>query len=82
MAKHLTPRAVLLFDIDGVIRDVGGSYRRAIVETVHHYSGVRPHAASIDALKAEGCWNNDWEASLELLLFCGEDSGAKSCLWT
>jgi HAD superfamily phosphatase len=58
---------VLLFDIDGVIRDVGGSYRRAIVETVHHYSGVRPEAASIDDLKAEGRWNNDWEASLELL---------------
>jgi HAD superfamily phosphatase len=63
----LAPRAVLLFDIDGVIRDVGGSYRRAIVETVHHYSGVRPDPAAIDALKAEGCWNNDWEASLELL---------------
>jgi HAD superfamily phosphatase len=58
---------VLLFDIDGVIRDVGGSYRRAIVETVHHYSGRRPEPAAIDALKAEGCWNNDWEASLELL---------------
>ena len=46
---------------------MGGSYRRAIVETVHHYSGVRPAAEAIDALKAEGCWNNDWEASLELL---------------
>jgi HAD superfamily phosphatase len=56
-----------MFDIDGVIRDVGGSYRRAIVETVHHYSGVRPEPAAIDALKAEGCWNNDWLASLELL---------------
>ena len=46
---------------------MGGSYRRAIVETVHHYSGMRPEAAAIDALKAEGCWNNDWDASLELL---------------
>jgi HAD superfamily phosphatase len=61
------PAAVLLFDIDGVIRDVGASYRRAVVETVHHYSGTRPDPAAIDALKAEGCWNNDWEASLELL---------------
>lgn len=50
-----------------MIRDVGGSYRKAIVETVHHYSGQRPSPESIDALKAEGCWNNDWEASLELL---------------
>jgi HAD superfamily phosphatase len=56
-----------------VIRDVSGSYRRAIVETVHHYSGVRPEPAAIDALKAEGCWNNDWEASLELLRRGGLD---------
>jgi HAD superfamily phosphatase len=67
MAPLMSPRAVLLFDIDGVIRDVGGSYRRAIVETVHHFSGQRPDAAAIDTLKSEGCWNNDWEASLELL---------------
>jgi HAD superfamily phosphatase len=58
---------VLLFDIDGVIRDVGGSYRRALAETVHHYSGWRPDPRQIDSLKAEGRWNNDWEASLELL---------------
>ena len=67
MAPLMSPRAVLLFDIDGVIRDVGGSYRRAIVETVHHFSGQRPDAGAIDTIKSEGCWNNDWEASLELL---------------
>ncbi len=50
-----------------MIRDVGGSYRRAIVETVRHFSGWAPDAAAIDALKAEGCWNNDWQASQELL---------------
>lgn len=67
------PRAVLLFDIDGVVRDVAASYRRALVETVHHYSGWRPDAACIDALKGEGRWNNDWEASLELLRRHGHD---------
>jgi len=67
LTPRFSPSAVLLFDIDGVIRDVGGSYRRAIVETVHHYSGTRPDPDAIDALKAEGCWNNDWAASLELL---------------
>ena len=50
-----------------MIRDVAGSYRRAIVETVHHFCGWRPEPAVIDALKGEGCWNNDWDASLELL---------------
>ena len=50
-----------------MIRDVGGSYRRALAETVHHYCGWRPDANAIDQLKAEGHWNNDWDASLELL---------------
>ncbi|WP_396122314.1 TIGR01548 family HAD-type hydrolase [Cyanobium sp. ATX 6A2] len=67
------PRAVLLFDIDGVVRDVAASYRRALAETVHHYGGWRPDATCIDALKGEGRWNNDWEASLELLRRHGLD---------
>lgn len=67
------PQAVVLFDIDGVIRDVGGSYRRAIVETVHHFRGLRPEPAAIDALKSEGRWNNDWEASMELLRRAGHN---------
>lgn len=50
-----------------MIRDVGGSYRRAIIETVRHFSGWAPEPAAIDALKAEGRWNNDWQASMELL---------------
>ena len=74
------PAAVLLFDIDGVIRDVGASYRRAIVETVHQFSGQRPDPAAIDALKAEGRWNNDWEASLELLRRCGLGQPGRSPL--
>ena len=72
VADHRQPvlatlRALLLFDIDGVIRDVGRSYRLAVTETVAHFSGWRPTPEIIDALKAEGCWNNDWDASLELL---------------
>ncbi len=50
-----------------MIRDVSGSYRRAIAETVHHFGGWRPEPEEIDALKAEGNWNNDWQATLELL---------------
>ena len=50
-----------------MIRDVAGSYRRALQDTVAHYSGWRPTPTDIDRLKAEGSWNNDWDASLELL---------------
>jgi HAD superfamily phosphatase len=60
-------RAIVIFDIDGVIRDVSASYRRAIVATVRHFSGWAPEPSTIDILKGEGRWNNDWEASLELL---------------
>ena len=34
---------------------------------MQHYSGWFPTAVDIDALKGEGAWNNDWDASLELL---------------
>ena len=60
-------KGVLLFDIDGVIRDVSGSYRLAIQETVAHFSKCRPTLENIDNLKSEGCWNNDWQASQELI---------------
>ena len=58
-----------VFDIDGVIRDVSGSYRRALADTVEHFtdSSHRPTSEEIDEMKAEGIWNNDWEASQELI---------------
>lgn len=61
--------AIVIFDIDGVVRDVGGSYRRALADTVEHFtqSSYRPSSEEIDALKSEGIWNNDWEASQELV---------------
>ncbi|MGG6297390.1 TIGR01548 family HAD-type hydrolase [Leptolyngbya sp. AN02str] len=64
-----TPKAIVIFDIDGVIRDVGQSYRRALADTVEQFTqqAFRPSQADIDQLKAEGRWNNDWEASQELV---------------
>lgn len=66
--ETLTP-AIVAFDIDGVVRDVGGSYRRALADTVEHFTAgaYRPTQADIDHLKSEGVWNNDWEASQELI---------------
>ena len=68
--------ALLALDIDGVIRDVGGSYRRALADTVEHFTQAdRPTPAEIDRLKAEGQWNNDWEASQELIYRYFEQQG-------
>lgn len=70
-------KAIAIFDIDGVIRDVGGSYRRALADTVEHFTQgrYRPTPADIDTLKAEGCWNNDWEASQEFIYRYFEGQG-------
>ncbi|TYQ25886.1 TIGR01548 family HAD-type hydrolase [Pseudanabaena sp. UWO311] len=61
--------SIFVFDIDGVIRDVSGSYRRALADTVEYFTNAayRPTPEEIDDLKAEGIWNNDWEASQELI---------------
>ena len=63
------PIALAIFDIDGVVRDVSGSYRRAIADTVEYFTQghYRPTPADIDRLKSEGIWNNDWKASQELI---------------
>jgi HAD superfamily phosphatase len=69
--------ATVIFDIDGVIRDVGNSYRRALADTVEQFTqgAYRPTPADIDALKEEGIWNNDWEASQEFIYRHYEQQG-------
>jgi HAD superfamily phosphatase len=66
-----------VFDIDGVVRDVSASYRRALADTVEAYTqqAFRPSHAEVDHLKAEGVWNNDWEASQELIYRYFESQG-------
>jgi HAD superfamily phosphatase len=80
-SKTLTSNgtAIIVFDIDGVVRDVGGSYRRALADTVEHFTGgaYRPSSVEIDQLKSEGVWNNDWEASQELVYRYFEAQGQK-----
>lgn len=68
---------MIIFDIDGVIRDVGQSYRRALADTVEKYTNqaYRPTPSDIDDLKGEGVWNNDWEASQELIYRYYEQRG-------
>ncbi len=61
----LAPQALLL-DMDGVLADVSGSYRRAIVETAKHFD-VTITAAEIAQAKARGHANNDWILTHELI---------------
>jgi len=58
---------LILFDIDGVIRNVENSYRLALIKTVYKFSEWEPSYIDIDNAKNEGIWNNDWDLSLELI---------------
>lgn len=66
----------VVLDIDGVLVDVAGSYRRAIVESVMHvYDDTIPREG-IQLFKNAGGFNNDWElthAAALYILACRED---------
>ena len=60
-------KGLILFDIDGVIRDVTNSYRLSVRKTVLKFCDWEPSTYDIDQLKNEGIWNNDWDLTLELI---------------
>ncbi len=68
----MAPEAIL-FDADGVLVDVCGSYREAIRATAASF-GVEVSAAEISAAKALGHANNDWILTRALLAAHGVDA--------
>ncbi len=60
-------KGLILFDIDGVIRDVTNSYRLSVQKSVLKFCNWEPSTYDIDDLKNEGIWNNDWDLTLELI---------------
>jgi HAD superfamily hydrolase (TIGR01548 family) len=66
--------AALLLDMDGVLADVSGSYRAAIVATAASF-GVEVTAADIVRAKSLGDANNDWELTRRLVAAAGDDPG-------
>ena len=61
------PGEVLVFDMDGVLVDVGESYRECIQQTVKNFTGREISRAAIQDLKNQGGWNNDWELSHRII---------------
>lgn len=64
---------VIVFDMDGVLVEVGASYREAIRETVRHYTGELVSHDLIQDFKNAGGWNNDWLLSHRLITDRGVD---------
>lgn len=76
LSTTLRPQALLL-DMDGVLADVSGSYRRAILETAAAFS-VDLGLEDILVAKASGSANNDWELTHRLITERGGDASIEA----
>ncbi len=56
-------KPLLIFDMDGVLADVTESYRETIAQTVEHFTGAPVTPESIQDVKNQGGFNDDWELS-------------------
>ncbi|MDX1547119.1 MAG: HAD hydrolase-like protein [Rhodothermales bacterium] len=70
MLEHVEFKA-LLFDMDGVLVDVSRSYRRAIEETVLHFTGRKIHANTVQRYKNLGGFNDDWKLTHAIITDSG-----------
>jgi HAD superfamily phosphatase len=59
--------------MDGVLVDVGESYRETIVQTVAHFTGKVISRDLIQDYKNQGGWNNDWALSQKIAADLGVD---------
>jgi HAD superfamily phosphatase len=57
---------MLVFDMDGVLVEVGESYRETLVLTVKHFTQQTITRDAIQEYKNQGGWNNDWSLSQKI----------------
>src|SRR5207245_4245173 len=53
---------ILIFDVDGVLVDVRGTYWRSALQTVRHISGKRVTYAELHRWKSKPGFNDDWRS--------------------
>lgn len=56
---------ILIFDVDGVLVDVRGTYWRSALETVRHLSGRRVTYGDLHRWKAKPGYNDDWRMTAD-----------------
>ena len=62
----------MIFDVDGVLVDVHGSFHRSILDTVQHFTGRRFTYADIQQWKRRTGYNDDWRLSTDWVNSLGE----------
>ena len=55
-----TQPRILIFDVDGVLVDVRGTYWRSALDTVHYLTGKRVTYAELHKWKSKPGFNDDW----------------------
>ncbi len=65
--EAVTPRKLLVFDLDGVVFDVSNSYRYAIQKTYEYFAGYPCTASEMQEAKNLGGLSNDWDLTKYLL---------------
>jgi HAD superfamily phosphatase len=61
----------LIFDVDGVLIEVSGSFHRTIMDTVRHFTGHRVTATEIHEWKNRSGYNDDWRLSTDWIASLG-----------
>jgi HAD superfamily phosphatase len=67
----LAPKLVI-FDVDGVLVDVHGSFHRSIIDTVKHFTGKRVTYAQIQQWKRKSGYNDDWRLTTDWVAQLGK----------
>jgi HAD superfamily hydrolase (TIGR01548 family) len=54
---------IIIFDVDGVLVDVRGSFQKTTLETVEFFTGRKVAPAELHAWKNKSGYNDDWKLS-------------------
>jgi len=67
----LAPK-LIIFDVDGVLVDVRGSFHKSILDTVRFFTGRRVTYAEIHQWKNRSGYNDDWRLTTDWIASLGE----------
>lgn len=54
---------IIIFDVDGVLVDVRGSFHKTVLETVRFFTGKRVTRKEFQSWKSKSGFNDDWKLS-------------------
>ena len=64
---------ILIFDVDGVLVEVKGSFHRSILDTVRHFTGRRASYREIHEWKNRPGYNDDWRLTTDWIRSLGRE---------